>query len=109
MYDGSQKIEYLSSNQELIEYLSNNEFNGSHVSQIVVGAEWEKKLNWIIENFNDFKNATGLSQSFTAGVLRTGDWLEKLNWLRYECEFDNYENNSKILRVLIKKNWINLI
>ena len=75
-FQGNEKIEYLKSNPNLVDFLIKMEFNGSHYSQIVVGKEWEEKIKYIQTKYNSSKYSPKEVQM----IMNKKDWKKRLNY-----------------------------
>ena len=101
---GEEKICYLAQKISLLEALVSDGFNGSHFAQIVVGAGWKEKLDWVVENYEHVMKLKGFNQSQTAKILRNKGWKDKIRWI--EDYFDpNKYSTANVTNLMQKKDW----
>ncbi|MBT6294609.1 MAG: hypothetical protein HOJ25_02880, partial [Candidatus Magasanikbacteria bacterium] len=79
-------------------------FTGSHVSQIIVNADWDKKLEWIEQNFTDILEPLGFSQYHTSQIIKGKGWKEKMEWIEKFFR-DTKLTPKEAQKILVKKNW----
>ena len=84
---GNGKLEYLSNNISLLEALVDMDFNGYHISTIMHGSDWQEKLDWVRDNYQDVLEPMGFNGSHVSQIVRNEGWQEKLDWVR-----DNYQD-----------------
>ncbi len=103
-YAGWEKIKYLSKNSPLLEALVRNNFNGSHVSQIVRNAGWKEKLDWVRDNYETVLKSRGFNPYQTAKILYGREWQDKIEWIKNKYDLSTY-TQEQIRKTMIKKNW----
>ena len=101
---GQQKLDKLSRDVPLLEFLVRSGFKGSHVSEIVMNTGWEEKLDWVSENYKTVLKSKEFSQSQTSKILRGKGWQDKVEWIK--DHYDKQEHTSGQIRdIMVKKNW----
>lgn len=103
---GDEKISFFEQKESILESLTSVGFNGYHFSQIVLGADWQEKLNWAKENYRDTLKPLGFNQAKTAKILKGKGWEEKISWIEKDFENSSY-TVSEAYKILQKKDWKN--
>ena len=56
------------------------EFNGSHISQIVLGKDWEAKLDWVENVYEGSLLFSDFRPEHISRVISGSKWLDKISW-----------------------------
>ena len=108
-YKGLDKLKRLRS---FYRYYSNEiiEFNGGHLTQIVLGAGWEEKLRYFEdeEKLKRMKEA-GFNASHLSQIVRNAGWEEKLRMVLTKEVLDLLSKkiitHDKLAKLCMRKNW----
>ena len=102
---GNGKLEYLSNNISLLEALVDMDFNDYHISTIMHGSDWQEKLDWVRDNYQNVLEPMGFEPTHAARILKNKAWQEKIDWLA-----NNYENSiytqAETAKIMTSKNWL---
>ena len=104
MPEGIVKVAYLAADPFLQVVLDCNEFNGSHVSQIVRNDEWKEKLEWIKGNYETILESLGYQPTHVAKIVRGAQWREKVEWIRTTAQ-DSHYTPAYVSRAMQKRDW----